>query len=110
MNASNILARFLNVLFGLCALVVAFLAFMSFLLFDNPAASRSILTWNFAASLFVYLFVYKLSISKCSDARRDSAPDGTLLRWALLPLGGIVWILVAYLMLELVCHGKFSCR
>lgn len=110
MKAANVLSYLLNTLFGILALASVFVALMSFLMFDNPAASRSIITWNFAASFFVYPYIYRISIARCSEARRNSSPEKTLVGWALFPFAGIAWILIAYLMLEYICHGKFGCN
>lgn len=110
LNIAKAFSFLLNAIFGVLALVSSYAAFMSFLVFDDPAASRSAITWNFAVSFFVFPYIYFISLKRCSVARRKSSSNKILLTWALFPVAGIAWILVAYWLLTYVCHGNFGCR
>jgi len=108
MNCSAIL--WLRVLFGILCIPAVLLLMLSPFVFDNPAATQSVLAWNFAYSPFIYIALFVISlVGKKSPGDSRTASRAETFR-ALLPLAGIAWYGLAIVLLQVVCGGKFGCQ
>jgi hypothetical protein len=107
-NTVKIALGIIRLVFGLLGLAACALLLAGIFIFDGPR-STNLWTINLAAAPLVYLLTYALSLSP--PARIDGqAPTrrARLLR-ALMPLLGIAWYGLAWLAIQKVCGGNFSC-
>jgi len=102
------LVAFARVVFGLIAAIAVIGLFVSGLAFDAPGSTSSRLTWGFALSPVVYLLTYAVFLWR---ARRAADPSGRhVLLWSLFPLLGLAWAVIAIVLLQVLCGGRFVCR
>jgi hypothetical protein len=78
-------------------------------MFDNPNASRNVLTWNMVIALFCYPFIYVRGLPKAINAFK-SLERRALRLWLLAQICGVGWLGISYGLLEEVCHWNFACR
>jgi len=95
-------------IFGFAAAIAVLGLFAAGLVFDAPGSTESTLTWCFAASPIVYLVTY--AVFRWKTRRSVDAADRLVLRWAILPLLGLAWVVTAIVALQVLCDGKFACR
>jgi hypothetical protein len=100
----GIATALLSVLALGCGIVFLF----SCLMFDNPSATESLTTWNFAFSHMIFVFAYGSALPGAAGAvfkgRRDEARS-----WLIRISAGLGWLVLAYGILIFGCHGRFVC-
>lgn len=101
--------RGINIIFGLVLLVWPMFFFMSFHMFDTPGSESSLLTVNLAASIWLYPFIYMVSLVGSITANRTNTESSVCYYFARLPLIGLLWFLGSFVLLVVVCGGEFSC-
>ena len=94
---------------GITAIVAALAVILSPLIFDNPAAIRSPLTWNVAVAPIAYLLAFIVSLRWVAKAIA-TGERRALGRWLYAQFLGIGWVALAYALLQVVCKGNFGCR
>jgi hypothetical protein len=110
MNARSTLLVSLRVLFGILCIPAAFMLMLSPFMFDNPAATKSPLAYNLAFAPVIYIALFVISLVPFNIPRDPvKSPRAEMLR-ALLPLAGIAWYGVAFLLLQTLCDGRFACK
>ena len=110
MNARSISLMLLRMLFGILCIPAAFMLVLSLFMFDDPAASKNPLVYNLAFAPVVYIALFAFSLIPFNTPEDPAkAPRAAMLR-ALLPLAGIAWYGLAFLLLQTICGGNFGCR
>jgi hypothetical protein len=99
----------LRILFGVLALAAALiLLLVDGFLFDAPG-SGNIWVWNLAAAPLIYILVYVYSLLYPEGKNGQPPTAGARLRRALTPVWGVAWYCAAWIAIERICHGNFSC-
>lgn len=98
----------INVFFGLCMIPAFFMALMSVMLFDSPGSTESSLTWTLFFSLISFPILCLLSIPFTWVFYKKEKPKAAL--WvSLSPLFSVLFIIIAFVLLEVFCNGQFNC-
>jgi hypothetical protein len=97
-----------RVLFGALALGACLMLVMGIFIFDAPGSANP---WsvNLAVAPLVYLVVYALSLSPPKGIKGQPPTGGARLFRAFTPLLGLAWYGLAWLAIEKVCGGNFTC-
>jgi hypothetical protein len=97
-----------RLLFGVLALGACLMLVMGIFIFDAPG-SVNLWSVNLAAAPLVYLVIFALSLSPPNGINGQAPTGGARLFRAFMPLSGLAWYGLAWLAIDRVCGGNFTC-
>jgi hypothetical protein len=105
----NIAVLAARILFGVTAGAACVMLLFGVFIFDSPAATRNPLAWNLALAPLVYMGIYVISLLPPAGINGQAPGARARLFRAFLPMLGIAWYGLAFLMIQSICHGNFAC-
>ncbi len=97
-----------NVIFGLGILAWPFIFFMSIFLFDAPGSENSLLTLSLAYSIWTYPLFYGAGLIGSIFLYLKQAPRLLTMGVAFLPMIGVLWFMVSWVLIDVINEGKFA--